>query len=110
VAGQPLALSGQQSLTLTHALRAAHDAILIGVGTLLADDPLLTVRLAPAPTPSPLVLDSTLRTPKRPPAWPTPAGSGSRTTGTSSPARRRDWPNREPGSCSCPPPPKDRST
>ena len=37
--GQPLALSGQESMTLTHQLRASHDAILVGIGTVLADDP-----------------------------------------------------------------------
>jgi 3,4-dihydroxy 2-butanone 4-phosphate synthase/GTP cyclohydrolase II len=62
-ADRPLALSGGQSLTLTHALRAVHDAILVGAGTVLADDPRLTVRLVDGPQPRPVVVDSTLRTP-----------------------------------------------
>jgi 3,4-dihydroxy 2-butanone 4-phosphate synthase/GTP cyclohydrolase II len=61
--GQPLALSGPESLELTHRLRAAHDAILVGIGTVLADNPRLTVRLASGPQPQPVVLDSDLRTP-----------------------------------------------
>ena len=59
----PLALSGGEALQLTHRLRAAHDAILIGVGTLLADNPRLTVRLVAGQDPQPVVLDSRLRTP-----------------------------------------------
>ena len=61
--GRPLALSGAESLALTHRLRAAHDAILVGIGTVLADDPRLTVRLAPGPHPRPVVLDTHLRCP-----------------------------------------------
>lgn len=61
--GETLALSGPESRVLTHRLRAAHDAILIGIGTLLADDPLLTVRDALGPSPIPIVLDSRLRLP-----------------------------------------------
>ena len=61
--GQPLALSGPQSLVLTHRLRAAHDAILVGSGTVLADDPRLTVRLAEGKDPQPVIVDSWLRFP-----------------------------------------------
>ncbi|MBM4284096.1 MAG: RibD family protein [Deltaproteobacteria bacterium] len=61
--GRPLALSGPQSQTLTHALRAVHDAILVGIGTVLADNPRLTVRLVAGADPQPVVLDSRLRFP-----------------------------------------------
>lgn len=61
--GQPAAISGAESLQLTHQLRAAHDAILVGIGTVLADDPQLTVRLAAGRSPQPVVLDSRLRLP-----------------------------------------------
>lgn len=61
--GQPTRLSGPQSSRLTHQLRAAQDAILVGVGTVIADDPQLTVRLAPGHNPQPVILDSRLRTP-----------------------------------------------
>ena len=60
-AGEPLALSGPEALVLTHRLRAAHDAILIGIGTVLSDDPQLTVRKVDGPSPQPVVLDSHLR-------------------------------------------------
>ena len=61
--GGPLAVSGPQSLTLTHQLRAAHDAILVGIGTVLADNPRLTVRLVDGKDPQPVVVDSSLRFP-----------------------------------------------
>lgn len=61
--GRPLPLSGAESLHLTHKLRASHDAILIGIGTLLADDPQLTVRLVEGADPQPVVVDSRLRFP-----------------------------------------------
>lgn len=62
--GTPTAISGAEALRLTHAARAAHAAILIGIGTLLADDPRLTARLANAQQPQPVILDSRLRTPQ----------------------------------------------
>lgn len=62
-AGQPSPISGPESLVMTHQLRAAHDAILIGIGTVLADDPSLRTRLAEGVHPQPVVLDSHLRLP-----------------------------------------------
>ncbi len=61
--GKPLALSGLESLRLTHQLRAAQDAILVGIGTILSDNPHLTVRLVEGPQPQPVILDSHLRFP-----------------------------------------------
>ena len=43
--GAPTALSGPQSKAMTHFLRSRHDAILVGVGTAVADDPGLNCRL-----------------------------------------------------------------
>ena len=59
----PIQLSGPESAVLTHQIRAASDAILIGIGTLLTDDPRLTVRLAEGSNPQPIILDTHLRTP-----------------------------------------------
>jgi GTP cyclohydrolase II len=61
--GERYGLSGPEALRFTHALRARHDAILIGVGTVLADDPELRVRLADGPSPLPIIVDSRVRTP-----------------------------------------------
>jgi GTP cyclohydrolase II len=61
--GIPYALSSFDSRVLTHQLRAAHDAILVGINTVVADDPCLTVRLSEGQSPIPIVLDSRLRLP-----------------------------------------------
>ena len=59
----PLAISGPEALSATHQLRASHDAILVGIGTVLADDPQLTVRFAVGQNPRPVIVDSQLRCP-----------------------------------------------
>lgn len=63
--GKRLSLSGRESLRLWHRLRSWHDAILVGIGTVLADDPRLTVRLVQGNSPQPVILDSHLRYPLR---------------------------------------------
>jgi diaminohydroxyphosphoribosylaminopyrimidine deaminase/5-amino-6-(5-phosphoribosylamino)uracil reductase len=59
------AITGEAARDRTHLMRAMHDAILIGIGTALADDPLLTCRLPGMADRSPVrvVLDSNLRLP-----------------------------------------------
>ncbi|HOD36920.1 MAG TPA: dihydrofolate reductase family protein [Syntrophales bacterium] len=61
--GRPLALSNRQSLTMAHRLRSLHDAILVGIGTILADNPQLTVRYLKGKDPQPVIVDSRLRCP-----------------------------------------------
>jgi len=61
--GESLALSGSEATQLTHQLRSLHDGILVGIGTVLTDDPQLTVREWPGANPQPIVLDSRLRIP-----------------------------------------------
>jgi 3,4-dihydroxy 2-butanone 4-phosphate synthase/GTP cyclohydrolase II len=61
--GRPLALSGPAAMAMTHGLRASHEAILVGIGTVLADNPRLNVRLVEGPDPQPVVVDSRLRFP-----------------------------------------------
>ena len=61
--GTATPISAPASLKMTHALRAAHGAILVGIETVLADDPALTVRLVAGDNPQPVIVDSHLRTP-----------------------------------------------
>ena len=61
--GNSLRLSGTESSRMTHKLRAAHDAILVGINTVLTDDPSLTTRHVPGDDPQPVVLDSRLQIP-----------------------------------------------
>lgn len=63
VPGKRLQLSGPEAQAMTHRLRAVNDAILVGIGTVLADNPRLTVRLAEGSDPQPVILDSKLRFP-----------------------------------------------
>jgi diaminohydroxyphosphoribosylaminopyrimidine deaminase/5-amino-6-(5-phosphoribosylamino)uracil reductase len=56
-------ISNESARGEVHAFRAEREAVAVGVGTLLADDPSLTVRLSEGSNPLPVVFDSTLRTP-----------------------------------------------
>ena len=61
--GAPLRLSSEGSMKMTHHLRAWHDGILVGIGTVISDNPSLNTRLCEGPSPRPIVLDSDLRCP-----------------------------------------------
>ena len=56
-------ISSQSSLRLAHKLRREHDAIMVGVGTVVRDNPQLTVRLVNGRNPLRIVVDSQLRLP-----------------------------------------------
>ena len=57
------AISSKQDLVRVHRLRAGSDAVVVGVATVLADDPQLTVRHAKGKNPARIVIDSRGRTP-----------------------------------------------
>lgn len=61
--GKPMTLSGPESLTMTHRLRAVNQSIMVGIGTVLSDDPRLTVRRVSGEHPRPIIVDSELRFP-----------------------------------------------
>lgn len=56
-------ITGELARRHVHLLRSQHDAILTGIGTVLADDPMLNCRLDGLPSPVRVILDSQLRTP-----------------------------------------------
>jgi diaminohydroxyphosphoribosylaminopyrimidine deaminase / 5-amino-6-(5-phosphoribosylamino)uracil reductase len=63
--GRSAWITGSEARAEVHHLRAAHDAIAVGIGTVLADDPLLTVRGGHQPRvpPTRVVFDRSLRLP-----------------------------------------------
>jgi diaminohydroxyphosphoribosylaminopyrimidine deaminase/5-amino-6-(5-phosphoribosylamino)uracil reductase len=62
---KPVQLTGEETRARVHRLRAMNDAIMVGIGTVLSDDPLLTCRLPGMEKQSPVraILDAGLRLP-----------------------------------------------
>lgn len=56
-------ITGIESRTESHRMRAENDAVLVGAGTVISDDPELTVRHVEGINPLRVILDSNLRTP-----------------------------------------------
>lgn len=61
--GESRFITSEQARREGHVLRDQLDAILVGVGTVLADDPSLTARIPGGRDPARVIVDSTLRTP-----------------------------------------------
>lgn len=56
-------ITGAESRARVHALRSSCDAVMVGINTVIADDPKLTVRDVPGRNPVRVIVDSKLRTP-----------------------------------------------
>jgi 2,5-diamino-6-(ribosylamino)-4(3H)-pyrimidinone 5'-phosphate reductase len=61
VKGQQTVISHGETKTMTHYLRSKHDGILVGVGTVVADDPGLNCRYKGGLSPRPIIVDPTFR-------------------------------------------------
>lgn len=59
--GESFWISGPEDILHTHRLRALFDVVLVGAGTVRADDPLLTTRRCEGPSPVRVVLDAERR-------------------------------------------------
>ena len=61
--GQSKWITSKESRKFVHKLRSEHDAVVVGIGTVLADNPKLTVRMTHGRNPKRIVLDGSLRIP-----------------------------------------------
>lgn len=62
--GRPFRLTGHEGQRLVHALRSEYDAVLVGIGTVLSDDPRLTARIEGGRNPIRVIVDSRARLPE----------------------------------------------
>jgi riboflavin-specific deaminase-like protein len=58
--GDSCFINGPENLAHLHRLRALSDAVIVGAGTVVSDDPRLTTRLVPGPSPTRVLLDPSL--------------------------------------------------
>jgi len=65
IAGQSKWITSPEARADVMRLRDRHDAVMVGIGTVLADNPYLTARFEGARDPIRIIIDSTLRTPPR---------------------------------------------
>ena len=102
-------ISGEASRELAHRWRASVDAVVVGIGTALADDPQLTARPAglpagPAEQPRRVVFDSLARLPPSSQLVPPPPRSRSRSSSRAPPRVPTPTRSKQPASrCSWPP-------
>lgn len=61
LSGESRWINGEAALDHVHRLRAAVDAVIVGVGTAVADDPMLNVRRVAGRNPARVVIDPSLR-------------------------------------------------
>ncbi len=83
-------ITGEAARTEAHRLRDRADGVLVGIGTVLADDPWLNVRHVPGVDPVRIVLDRTLRTPESAKVLTASGGACWIVHGSSAPKERRD--------------------
>lgn len=70
--GTRTSLTGSEARAFVHGLRSVSDALLVGSGTVVADDPSLDVRDVPGPSPRPLVLSGAGAVPAERALWRNP--------------------------------------
>lgn len=83
-------ITGEAARTEAHRLRDRADGVLVGIGTVLADDPQLNVRHVPGVDPVRIVLDRALRTPHTAKVLTASGGECWILHGSSAPQERRD--------------------